>query len=112
MKKIFLFISIFVLVIALCLYLFNPNKDYHFMSAIEACSQLEFKNPLDQFKNLIFEFEKFGDLFSGSYSFWDGVGKFFELIWNVLKAPVLLLGDLFVDIGLLFKCILYIIGFY
>lgn len=112
MKKIFLFISILALVIALCLYLFNPSKEYRFMTALSLCSELDFKNPLDQFKTLVFEFEKFTDIFNQDVSFWEGFTKFFELLWSILKAPVLLVGDLFTDLGLCFKAIIYILGFY
>lgn len=117
MKKIFLFISILVLCIATCLFVFNATKDYDFFTALELCSQQEFKNPLDQFRAVIGEFEKFNGIFNndgGNWwtNFWNGTTQFFTLIWNILKAPVLLLGDLFQDIALCFKCVLFILGFY
>ena len=117
MKKIFLFISIIALVVGTCLFVFNASKDYDFLMAIELCSKVQFKNPLDQFKEIISEFEHFNDIFKNTggnwwTQFWTGTSQFFTLIWNILKAPVLLLGDLFTDLALVFKCVLYVLGFY
>ena len=117
MKKIFLFISIIALIVGTCLFVFNSSKDYDFLTAVELCSKVQFKNPLDQFRSIMSEFENFNDIFNndgGNWwsQFWNGTTQFFTLIWSILKAPVLLLGDLFTDIGLVFKCVLYVLGFY
>lgn len=117
MKKIYLFISILALCIATCLFVFNATKDYDFFTALELCSKLEFKNPLEQFQAIIEEFEGFNGIFDNSTGdwwtqFWNGTSQFFTLIWTILKAPVLLLGDLFQDIAQCFRCILFILGFY
>lgn len=117
MKKIFLFISIIALCVGLCLFAFNSSKEYDFFTALELCSKVQFKNPLDQFKEIISEFENFNHIFDndgGNWwsQFWIGTSQFFTLLWSILKAPVLLLGDLFTDIALFFKCVMYVLGFY
>lgn len=117
MKKIFLFISIIALVVGTCLFVFNASKDYDFLTAVELCTKVEFKNPLDQFKDIVSQFENFNNIFKNEDGnwwsvVWNGTTQFFTLIWAILKAPVLLLGDLFTDIALVFKCVMYVLGFY
>ena len=117
MKRIFLFISIICIVIALFLYLFNPIQEYDFFTALKLGSNLEFNNPIEQFEVIGKEFEAFGNVFSNSSGnwwndFWNGIQQFFEVIWTLLKAPVLLVYDLVMDLVQGFRFLLIMLGFY
>lgn len=116
MKRLFIWFVPFIFLIALCMYFFSPLEKYDFMVQITKISQLEFTNPLENFADIIEAFQGFGNIsFGGSDNWfldaWNAVGQFFTLIWDILKAPILMVYDIVCDIAVGGRAVFILLGF-
>lgn len=99
----------FMVLIALCLYLFNIDKEYDFLLQLSLVSKLNWGNPIDDFKTILSNFEKFGNI-NWTVNFWSATASFFKLIGNILKAPVDAIVTIVKDLALGLKAVLIMLG--
>ena len=115
MKRIFAFIIPFILLSALCGYLFG-FEDYNFFRQLSKVSLLPFPNPLKQFAT----FEEKATTMLNSYDFTtdfptfvnvNSIEAFFKYCGLYLEFIGLLIYDFFADIYYGLSAILIILGF-
>lgn len=110
MKRVFLFISIFALVVGLVGFLFNLNE-YDLFAQLSKIEDLTFGDPVSDLRDLINEANNLFNFNAQEVEWYEYIPIFFQWIGVILRFPIILIKDIAINIYSGLQAILFILGF-